>query len=293
MDKGVDVKTVLWNTTHEHYKLYKTIEDIFCIVKTDKANSKPFSHPFRINMGIMALCTKGSVDVGVDMQRYTLQEGDLLLALPGQIVEHGNISEDNESTIIMYSTEFYSTINLPINLPLFIYNIDAPVVHLTQAQLDIFNTFCMTLMSICDLSIPNKREVFKYQCISFIMAYKNDIINYRKNIQQPNKTIARRFLRLLGKNFKEHKDTQFYADEMHLSKKYFSHLIKEETGKSASEWIEEFIVLEAKNLLGTTDKTIQEISLELNFTSQSFFGKFFKRLTGLSPKEYKKSLLVR
>lgn len=59
--------------------------------------------------------------------------------------------------------------------------------------------------------------------------------------------------------------------------------------KSAAEWIDDYVILEAKALLRSTNLTIQQISYELNFPSQSFFGKYFKRLTGMSPKEYKEN----
>ncbi|WP_368077566.1 helix-turn-helix domain-containing protein [Parabacteroides goldsteinii] len=63
--------------------------------------------------------------------------------------------------------------------------------------------------------------------------------------------------------------------------------MKNYSGKSAAEWIDEYIVLEAMALLKSTDMTVQEISDELNFPSQSFFGKFFKRVSGVSPKAYR------
>ncbi len=68
-----------------------------------------------------------------------------------------------------------------------------------------------------------------------------------------------------------------------------STIIKQTSGKTAGDWIDDYILLEAKALLKSTNMTIQQISDELNFPSQSFFGKYFKRLTGVSPKEYRKS----
>ena len=70
---------------------------------------------------------------------------------------------------------------------------------------------------------------------------------------------------------------------------YLSTVVRTCTGRTASEWIERHVAQEAKALLKSTNMTVQQISNELNFPSQSFFGKFFKRLTGLSPKEYRRS----
>jgi len=65
--------------------------------------------------------------------------------------------------------------------------------------------------------------------------------------------------------------------------------VRNVSGKTASDWIDNFVLLEAKIMLKSTNLTIQQISQELNFPSQTFFGKYFKRLSGVSPKEYREN----
>lgn len=79
----------------------------------------------------------------------------------------------------------------------------------------------------------------------------------------------------------------FYADQLHITPKYLSSVIKEVSGRSAVEWIDRYVILEAKALLRYSGLSIQEIAYELNFSTQSFFGKYFKHHTGMSPSEYK------
>ena len=81
----------------------------------------------------------------------------------------------------------------------------------------------------------------------------------------------------------------FYADKLCISPKYLSLLVKETTGKSAARWIDEFVLMEAKNLLRFSGKNVQQVAYALNFTNQSSFGKYFKHMTGQSPTEYQKS----
>lgn len=97
------------------------------------------------------------------------------------------------------------------------------------------------------------------------------------------------FMRLLQLHHKIHRSITFYAERMYISPKYLSHIIKEATGKSATEWIAEFVVMEAKNMLRYSHKNIQQVAYELNFTTQSSFGKYFKHVTGMSPTEFQKS----
>jgi AraC-like DNA-binding protein len=70
---------------------------------------------------------------------------------------------------------------------------------------------------------------------------------------------------------------------MFISPKYLSLVIKEATGKSAGDWIDQYVIQEAKNQLRFSGKNVQQIAYDLNFSNQSSFGKYFKNLTGMSP----------
>lgn len=95
------------------------------------------------------------------------------------------------------------------------------------------------------------------------------------------------FLKLVRTNYKEQRGLDFYADKLCFTPKYMSSVVKQASGISAGEWIDRYIILEAKALLKSTNMTIQQIGDEFNFANQSFFGKYFKRLVGVSPKEYR------
>lgn len=96
------------------------------------------------------------------------------------------------------------------------------------------------------------------------------------------------FMKLLQMHHATERSITFYADKLFISPKYLSHLVKEATGRSASDWVAQFVILEAKNQLRFSNKNIQQVAYSLNFSSQSSFGKYFKHITGMSPSEYKK-----
>jgi AraC-like DNA-binding protein len=101
--------------------------------------------------------------------------------------------------------------------------------------------------------------------------------------------LVEKFLAIVMENYRKHRMIEFYSEKLFLTPKHLSRVIKERSGKSSCEWIEDHIMLEAMALLKSTDKTIQQISDELNFPSQSFFGKYFKRRAGIAPKEHRKN----
>lgn len=97
-----------------------------------------------------------------------------------------------------------------------------------------------------------------------------------------------KFLTLLKQYHKEERTVNFYADKMCISPKHLSSVIKQMSHKTAHEIIADFVTMTAKRLLKATTMSIQEISDELNFANQSFFGKFFKQNTGQSPSAYRR-----
>lgn len=96
-----------------------------------------------------------------------------------------------------------------------------------------------------------------------------------------------RFFNLLANHPKISRHLGFYAEQLCLTPKYLTTLVRKATGKSAKGWIDDFIISNARFLLRHSDMTIQQIAFELNFPNQSFFGKFFKEHTGYAPSEYR------
>ena len=95
------------------------------------------------------------------------------------------------------------------------------------------------------------------------------------------------FLDAVGNNYKKERELGFYANQLCITAKHLSYVVKEVSGRTALDIIEDYVITEVKALLLSTNMTIQQISDYLNFPSQSVFGKYFKRLTGMSPKAYR------
>lgn len=100
--------------------------------------------------------------------------------------------------------------------------------------------------------------------------------------------ITNQFKHLLEKNFMEWREVKKYAEQLHITPKYLAEAVKENTGKSPRDLINDVLLLEGKVLLGSTDKTITEIAHELRFEDQAHFSRFIKQHTGLTPSEWRK-----
>ena len=96
----------------------------------------------------------------------------------------------------------------------------------------------------------------------------------------------------LFRSYRKERNVNYYTKKQHISPRYFSSIIKEKSGSSASYWIVQMVITEAKQLLESSNLSIKEVAAQLNFPTQSFFGKYFKQYVGMSPKEYRKLLLA-
>ena len=105
--------------------------------------------------------------------------------------------------------------------------------------------------------------------------------------QSRREEIMARFILSICKHFHTERQVSFYAKELCITPKHLSSVVKETSGRTAGEWIDHYVIMEAKMLLASTDMTVQEISSRLNFANQSFFGKYFKHHTGDSPTEFR------
>ncbi|MDE7338281.1 MAG: helix-turn-helix domain-containing protein, partial [Bacteroidales bacterium] len=147
---------------------------------------------------------------------------------------------------------------------------------------------CHTMMQISDQN-PNTEESLQLLSRLFFLNLgwflHHDAIEQVSHSQASN--VTEKFLSLVKAHYKEHRDVEYYADLMHMTPKYMSTLVKNASGKSALKWIEEYVILEAKTQLASTLNAVQQIAYDLNFPTQSFFGRYFKRATGLSPLAYR------
>ena len=110
-----------------------------------------------------------------------------------------------------------------------------------------------------------------------------------KKAGSKNRYLTNRFFADVESNFKTNRKISFYAQKLGITPKYLSFLVAKETGRTATRWIEEYTLLEAKKMLRSGKMTIYQIAYELSFSTPSHFGTFFRKHTGKTPKEFIKS----
>ena len=261
------------------------------ILLEDKLFQPAFDYPFKMDVTAIVICAKGIAEGFINLKHIRAVAPCLIVLLPEQILEFISISDDFSGSLIIMSRKFSDNLlpNAQEQLPLYLSVNKEPVFELNEESLEgIVNYYNMLKRVATVKENPHRMEVARYLTLAFFYGIGFSIFKQDSNEDSTHyEIVADKFMRLVQKHYKQERSLEFYAGQMCLTPKHLAKVIKETTGKAANDWIDEHVVLEAKALLKSTNMTAQQISDELNFSDQSFFGKYFKRHTGVSPRDYK------
>lgn len=263
-----------------------------------------FSSPVRFDGILFVLCLKGKLEVEINLQQIELNSNSLLCLGPDKIISSKQTDfNDFEAYFLFMSPQFLRDINIDMNVMNNIGRMASlkssrqPVLSLSDEESQLLQKYMEllhynTIKNSDELYIKNiSRNIIAsviYQIFQFGEKYMpQERVEERPLSRRAN--YVQEFMRLMHENYRQERSVGFYAEKLFISPKYLSLIIKEMTGRSAAEWIDECVILEAKNLLRYSGKNIQQVAYELNFTNQSSFGKYFKHLTGMSPSQFQRS----
>ena len=270
-------------------------------VQQNETLLKMLRYPIRFDGYIIFFLKKGHLRADVNLNTYDIEEHSLLISVPGNIIRVADYREervkDIELTFVLISREFMSGIRIDF-LKVFqdsMKLLDNPCIQLDDFQIDIADDYFKLARKIISSPLSKKREIIG-SLLTSLTYMSADILARRiddarrmgkeKNSARLN-LVFEQFIALVNEYHNSERGMAFYAEKMCLTPKYLSKLIKQASGRSAPEWIDSFVILEAKNMLKYSGMTIKEIVYKLHFPNQSVFYKFFKAHTGMTPSEYR------
>ena len=239
---------------------------------------------------VISLCHKGSCRADFDMRPIEFKQHDLAVMLPNHIIGYGKCSEDYSTTMIVIDRSFFNELTNRESFRGYLKYKNQPNYHLNNEQYSQITTILATLRLVVEIPHPKRTESLAN--LLDILFYA--LTDYRgdeslNTVEVRNTHLFNSFYDLLINNYKQQHEIAWYAERLCLTPKYFSGVIRQITGKSAAQWINEMLILQAKRLLYThRDMNIQQIAYELGFKGNANFCRFFKDQTGLRPSEYRK-----
>ena len=277
----------------------KDNRDDFYVFRASSGDHYIEGRTLRMKAFTLILCTDGMENGSVNLRDVSINKGSLLMSFPGNVLKIESGYPMATVCGIMLSQDFMRMMNVDVknSMPLFMRLAYNPMIHLTQKQQEDIERYLDLLENISDNDNLAHRDQIVSGLVSSMFFRISDMYEQSTQVANDKELSVRnrreeyfaKFITLLSNNFKRERTVGFYAEQMCVTPKYLSLLIKEFSGKSAAEWIDYYVITEAKTLLRYSTMSIQEVAYELSFSSQSFFGKYFKHLTGMSPSEYKLS----
>ena len=241
------------------------------------------NEPRKVDVTTFILLDKGESRIIIEGMEYNLKAPCLAVVMPNQTYSLLETSDNLELRAIIMSNNF--TLNLmSSNLNNMI--LENPVIDISSDIIS-FNTYYNVLLHTVRSSFKSSHlESAKHLTMSMLYFYARKLEHLEKD-KKKREIVFDRFCDDVRKFYKINRSIPFYSGRLAVSSKYLNDIVKEKTGITANEYIDRQTIIECKALLSSTDMSILKISLMMHFPSYSVFGKFFKRMTGMTPTEYR------
>lgn len=246
--------------------------------------------PYRTKEGRIIRILKGTGRIAINLIEHAVKEKMIVLSPPDSLIELLETSPDYDFQVIAIRKDFLPVMQGAIFNDLHLSR--SIRLSLTDEEWECSGHFCSLLWKVLQKR-PFRREVVQHIVtallynIRYIYDRNQVFVSSRLTRQEE---IFRRFIALVNQHSKLERTVHFYADKLCLTPHYLSTVIREASGQTVMQWINQAVILEAKVLLKHSNLPVFQVSDELSFPNPSFFSKFFKRMTGMTPVEYQKQI---
>lgn len=268
-------------------------KDICCLEGEVKAFPKILCKPFLMNYVGLIVCEKGYFCFDVDKKKFTARAGETVFLSEGNNFSIGELSDDLCVSILFYHIDPIREILGSSIVAMYLYTTLTPepcYVWTSGEESDLARY--IALLGRHRKSAQNPFDNHECKLLLLALTYRLCSIYSRRIIEEKNVAGHKidtfiKLIRLIEKYYMQERGVAFYADKLCLSPKYLSALSKSVCGYTVQELVFRAIIRKSIFWLKNTNKSVQEISDDLNFPNASFFGTFFKKQTGLAPSYYR------
>lgn len=252
-----------------------------------------------INVFAILVCTRGKASATINDQHYDIRKDDAFVCIPQTIIDKSMVSFDFEYKCICLSIDFVKDIQpgMLINGWDIIKRLKvSPLIHLSENDISAFQLYYSLMKN--KLSNPSRKKYYRETLIHILLAFlyemqnSEDISSQTPPVKQYSsaENIFNQFITVLRDTNPKRRNVSYYASQLHITAKYLWQICHNVDGRSASDIIDAFVIEDIKYQLKYTDKSIKQISNEMDFPNISFFGRYTKKYLGVSPKAYRGNL---
>lgn len=279
------------NTAHPYthpMNLYpQRIKEEGIVVFDDVRGLPTGDEPFVSSDYVICIGHRGHIELMYDDISDYSEKHTVGVIFPNHCLRKVSVTDDYLATLIIVDSSVLNDPILQIISQMRYRYEPHPNVKLDKHEYKMITGVVDGMREIKRLELPDQRMLMS-RLLEFLLRLLSRYRMSKLDETHIDKQVSARFQRDLAQHFREHRDVGFYAAQACLSTKYFSDVVKQETGHTAAYWIHRQVVVEAKMLLHIRhDLTVQAISDMLGFDEQAAFSRYFRRETGLSPSEFR------
>ncbi|HBV49825.1 MAG: AraC family transcriptional regulator [Alistipes sp.] len=269
------------------------LSDDLVITSLDAQHNTTAQYPVTIDGFSVVVMMAGEATVSIDMKNHVVRPNSIVFFNPGSIIRTVKCSANAAAFVLAFSKSFVNEIQIDLSasLPVYMRFGKNPVLQVSQQDVaEIRQVFRLVKSMLLSDKERYRHEIIRslFTTAFYLIIDINQREEHGGQKQGRCEVLFSEFMKLLEAHHKSQRNVSFYARQLNITPKYLSAAVKEVSGKTAARWIDESVILEAKTLLKYSGMSIQEIAYHLNFSTQSFFGKYFKQHTGTSPSRYKR-----
>lgn len=253
------------------------------------------SLPVKVTFTIVIFCEEGCVNLSYNMQEKTLTGGQVVILVPGTVIENIYIMPDTEFVILAVADDDFVPGGKLYNSTFIQKNFTSPLLLTLDRAL---SHNCISIYKHLRESVVTKGDTLPEELVKgfFMVMSGMVVINIQHCLMardrekiSSSEQILKAFLQRAEEDHREHKDVKYYANRAGLTPKYFAKVILKASGRHPLNLIREYIINDARTMLKSGNYTVDQICNILHFSSRAQFNKYFKDATGISPVRYAKS----
>lgn len=258
----------------------------------DKNEWLPQGKTMKVDVDTIIFCRKGTAHIEIDLIPYELVANTQLIIIAGSIVHNISNSDDFKISYITFKHEVYDEATAQQEPSFTFFLKEYPCVQLGEKRINKMNYLVEAMEDFYNEKTNCFRvKIFKNNIQSFLL----DVYDKTRTLFKIDKSeeVGRReelfikFIHLIHKYCPQQREVGFYAEKLYITSRYLSSITQNVADKSAKYIIDKHAIQRIKIMLKYSNMSIQDISYELNFPDQSFFSRYFKKHTGMSPLEYR------
>ena len=247
-----------------------------------------------IDYGMILLCTEGEANIRVHFSEWLLKPGSVITLFPGDVVSITHKSKEFKAETLRYAASLLREASLQLEHTVY-----------SELKTDRCRTESPTLTSIVSNMFALLRLYFEQEgctCLDQLVMlqlkafflgfydylYRNPTERKAESESPRTKELFNQFMRELEHRYRESRDVSYYAELLHISPKYLNMVTQRMTSHTIKTIINQYVVLQIKQSLTTEEKSIKQIAWDYHFSDLSFFCRYFKQHTGITPQQFRR-----